>query len=971
MALSLATAMPAPPPLKPTFLESAASFFETDDNGVIHLRELDDNQLEELEEADRTLTESAEFRIGAASTHDRLDRHLLEYRQSMIIRFKFEQKDDQLNTQDPKTNANDSLFFPRDNNDQVYANVGWYLTWVSRRLRPRDRKDKAIKLPTLASRRWSMLHWMKVYLDHAPNYRTLQAKTNKALYFAAKNHLRTLADYSTSRYGVEPSRYNKSYFGRHELQYLIDQDTAATSNILVAESHHLAWILACICGLRPGAIGRSRFRPNSYLRWEHIAITREPSDKHKFLLKLTLPFMKGFQDMSRLEQGGDGSMELTINPPENPDNIPICPTHRFIIIALRRGLLKSYTTFQELLEDDRVNILIKDEKRGDFIFPAVKPRGLELDLSKPASSASFSTYLNKRAVENGFSSNVSMYSFRRKAGTEVDRVEGRATARRFLHHAPQSTTFEKSYDQGNFDLDVARIMYGEERGTAQLKERHHEVLFRAELHMTQAEQRQQIESAVSAWARTDAPNLELEIRRCRRYAKKALRQLATELHRESFTQEQLEQRMASLKGTSKLTDAMYQRAAHMLAKSQNSAKSSRDDNEDAFAEDQEDAAEDDGDELAEDLGDELGVRFGEEEEEDGDYEDEDETGEGAGKQAAEPVQPVITTGGPRDGDEASVIYDNCLEGLKYAEGGTAFAQLTPTIQNAWIEKLQYYKENDTWSGNDAYSKELHEALGTVVTTLKTKCQRLQHTLETDLPVDQEKTTTMSYDLVLLAFVDLMFDQQILPGNPRQCTECLADDTVTVNRYRYYKNESDLLRHVQSQEHSPWKRWLRKVRNAKDEDAEGLFRCYAVCGRTYKNVNKLQDHLEKVVANIQDGATDDVHHEKLDADGWLSPNFSKSRRSPDQQVQISKTRAKERIVRGALPRLTELSTSRPAIIGGQASTSVYVGPEEQDLSALKYPVDMDDPDAGLSFAEVMKQRGVPGNVVFGDGKLPKY
>lgn len=164
MALSLATAMPAPPPLKPTFLESAASFFETDDNGVIHLRELDDNQLEELEEADRTLTESAEFRIGAASTHDRLDRHLLEYRQSMIIRFKFEQKDDQLNTQDPKTNANDSLFFPRDNNDQVYANVGWYLTWVSRRLEPRDRKDKAIKLPTLASRRWSMLHWMKVRL---------------------------------------------------------------------------------------------------------------------------------------------------------------------------------------------------------------------------------------------------------------------------------------------------------------------------------------------------------------------------------------------------------------------------------------------------------------------------------------------------------------------------------------------------------------------------------------------------------------------------------------------------------------------------------------------------------------------------------------------------------------------------------------------------------------------------------------
>lgn len=284
-------------------------------------------------------------------------------------------------------------------------------------------------------------------MDNVPTYRTLQAKTNKALYYAAK------------KYGVEPSKNRKSFFGRHELQFLIDQDMAATPNLEVAESHHLAWILACICGLRPGAIARSKHRPNCYLRWEHIMIRRDPYDRRKFILKLTLPYMKGYQDLHKLEEGGDGSMEMVINPPQNPDNIPICPTYRLLIIAIRRGLLENYDTAKELLDDDRTNIRIKDEARHNLIFPSIKARGLEPDFSKPASVASLTTYLSQRATANGFAGNPSMYAIRRKAGTEVDRAEGRSTARRFLHHMPQSHVFEQSYEQGNYDLDVARIMY--------------------------------------------------------------------------------------------------------------------------------------------------------------------------------------------------------------------------------------------------------------------------------------------------------------------------------------------------------------------------------------------------------------------------------------------------------------------------------------------------------------------------------
>jgi len=341
-----------------------------------------------------------------------------------------------------------------------------------------------------------------------------------------------------------------------------------TLNVEVAESHHLAWLLGCIGGLRPGAIGNNKHRPQAYLRWEHIKITRDENDKHKFILKLTLPYMKGFQDLNKLEQGGDGSLELTIMPPENPDNILICPTYRLLIIALRRGLLSSYATPIELLNDNRINITIKEEHRQDPVFYAVKQRGLELDTSspRPASSASFTTYLSKRASDHGFREGVTMYSFRRAAGTKVDRTMGRAAARRFLHHNPQSFTFEQSYENPTFDLDVGRIMYDEDHvaGSTEMVEKSHPVLYRAHLHLTPTEQRRQIEQAVEQWVRKDAPNKALEVRRCRRYAMKALRRVAADISDGALTIEDVQKRRDELKSISNLTKAMYEHAKASL-----------------------------------------------------------------------------------------------------------------------------------------------------------------------------------------------------------------------------------------------------------------------------------------------------------------------------------------------------------------------------------------------------------------------
>ena len=119
MATSLATKPPPVVASRPNFLESAADFFETGEDGAIRLRELTDDQLQQLEAADQTLTESHDFRMGAAATIDRLDRHLLKYRHAMNIRFKFENKLHELATMDPRSQDNDHMFFPKDRLDQV------------------------------------------------------------------------------------------------------------------------------------------------------------------------------------------------------------------------------------------------------------------------------------------------------------------------------------------------------------------------------------------------------------------------------------------------------------------------------------------------------------------------------------------------------------------------------------------------------------------------------------------------------------------------------------------------------------------------------------------------------------------------------------------------------------------------------------------------------------------------------------
>lgn len=163
---------------------------------------------------------------------------------------------------------------------------------------------------------------------------------------------------------------------------------------------------------------------------------------------------------------------ISIRSPSCIDNADMSIPHRIQMILLRRGLLADYSNddkgLANLLQGNKLKIKIKEIKEIALdmpVFLAVKPRGLGLTDS-PMSSHTLSAFIKSRAAACGLitgldSLEISLYAWRRHAGTKVDRTVGLDQARQFLHHSPTSDTFRKYYDSGisDFDLVLGRSLY--------------------------------------------------------------------------------------------------------------------------------------------------------------------------------------------------------------------------------------------------------------------------------------------------------------------------------------------------------------------------------------------------------------------------------------------------------------------------------------------------------------------------------
>jgi hypothetical protein len=72
-------------------------------------------------------------------------------------------------------------------------------------------------------------------------------------------------------------------------------------------------------------------------------------------------------------------IKFQLRTPTEPEDMPLSPPYRFLVILLRRGFLEDYTTLDELLHGHHFRIKIKDEALEKPIFLKSVPGGRSLD----------------------------------------------------------------------------------------------------------------------------------------------------------------------------------------------------------------------------------------------------------------------------------------------------------------------------------------------------------------------------------------------------------------------------------------------------------------------------------------------------------------------------------------------------------------------------------------------------------------
>ncbi|KAK5073915.1 hypothetical protein LTR64_006945 [Lithohypha guttulata] len=245
-----------PPTLRPT-----RGGFEVGIDDFLDNFDPDDPEaIRDWEERYGDVDDDALFRSGSASLQQRQDLHLRLFLKSMkaySARYDENYKDltdDQIMDQEIRSASEETVL----RNVRIYLRDACFFT------RGRAMQDNRPRYQTLIQHRNSMLFWVRWEMpsDRVPTEWEFLNVANQTLQNVAR------------RWGVNKTRKVKTYMGHHELKQLIDDDTAKSPYMAVTESHHLAWCLGLICGVRPGSIGWSKNWPHQFLTFNEVQISR-------------------------------------------------------------------------------------------------------------------------------------------------------------------------------------------------------------------------------------------------------------------------------------------------------------------------------------------------------------------------------------------------------------------------------------------------------------------------------------------------------------------------------------------------------------------------------------------------------------------------------------------------------------------------------------------------------------------------
>ncbi|KAH7174972.1 uncharacterized protein B0J16DRAFT_418367 [Fusarium flagelliforme] len=323
------------------------------------------------------------------------------------------------------------------------------------------RRGTKISYRGLVGHRMPLMFWYK-------RIHTKRGSTTAATQSQLFNAITEAMRYATSKFGLTLGRVTSfSQVGIPELRQLIDYDTLNAVSIEVTEGHHLAWCIARVCAVRPGSIGISGQRTvntndRPFLTWGDIEITR--LDKGRFQARITFRNLKtNYPDPEKTfrQKGKYSSLTCVINSPTNIDNLIFSIPHRLLVLALRRQIIDSVTTIDELMRGNQRNITINHEHLPKPVILASKPRGLGT-IDEPVTVSALSEYLKRRGSKLGYPEALNFYSIRRRAADDLTRQLGRDAARAIMDHDPDSRVLEKYYLSLGDAVDVSRISLNED-----------------------------------------------------------------------------------------------------------------------------------------------------------------------------------------------------------------------------------------------------------------------------------------------------------------------------------------------------------------------------------------------------------------------------------------------------------------------------------------------------------------------------
>lgn len=581
--------------------------------------------------------------------------------------------------------------------------------------------------------------------------------------------------------------------------------------------------------------------------------------------------MKGFEGKP------GGTLEINIRAPENAENIYIAPANRLLIILLRRGFLQQHTTLSSLFEGNDFEILIAKEHLDKPVFLKLKSRSYLSDADLAASAHSMTDYLNLRAVAAGYPNGATMYAWRRKAGTLIDRALGRDAARVLMNHDAGSKTFERHYEEKTLDLVCATIVYGEdvEKAKQDMIANNTERLFRINIKMSKQQQEDFISRYVDENLQLGSEvNMRAERQRLRRLARLAIRKAAVDYHRQTFTRDEFAERAEALGDPTAFNRNLSERVRPLLEEIRKRAATGQ---PELDLDEEDDGGEDD----AQDVGEQTGLFFGDEGD---DYNDSDLS---------------ETDMSPPEQESSSVLVENSSGAVRH------------------------------------------------------------FVVDTDRGDDLDKISQLPYAVTVYQFFSMMLEKALLPGEPRQCDECLADPTVSAEeKQRLWRSASALQNHLKTQFHSLKKKFQRHLTIERESADTKKWQCpLASCEEAFNSMDGVMQHLH---ALLEAKDQEDPHHEEMVKAGWYSINWEQTAAAKKAvKLQPSTTGARKEISNlKKRPMLEYLSAPQPA----QPWNSPYVlcGPRSEDVTLLQHAaiVNMDILATPKSF------EGVPG-VLTGD------